>query len=394
MLCAEARMAWRVRTVVNERLKFIAELQVGDASFSDLCRRYGVSRRTGYKWQARYEAEGPAGLESRASVATQCPHKTAPEVIGRLLALRKEYPTWGPKKLRALVESEGMKPPAVSTVAEILARHGLIRPLRRRPVPPHATGTERAEAEHPNDIWCIDFKGHFALGDRTRCTPLTLTDEMSRYLLKCEGLVKTNAEAVRPHIELAFREFGLPWRIRSDNGPPFVTLAMGGLSELAVWWIRLGITPERIEPGHPEQNGRHERMHRTLSDETAVTPEHTMAQQQPAFDRFRHRFNDVRPHEALGQRTPRSSYTISNRVMPAVLKSPEYPPGMKVRRCNEHGCIRFAGQTNNTRLSTWLAREPVGVEQVEEDTFRVWYGPLLLARVTLGAKPFSFTPLR
>lgn len=386
-------MAWRMRTVVNERLMFIAALQTGDASFSEVCRRFGVSRRTGYKWQGRYEAEGPAGLESRLSVAAGCPHKTDLVVVDRLLALRKEHPTWGPKKLRALVASEGLLPPAVSTVGDILTRHGLVRPRRRRPVPPRLA-TDREEAVHPNDTWCIDFKGNFALGDRTRCSPLTLTDEVSRYLLKCEGLLKTDAVPVRWHLDRAFREFGLPWRMRSDNGAPFATLAMGGLSELAVWWIRLGITPERIRPGHPEENGRHERMHRTLKDETTKPAGATLPEQQRMFDQFRHRYNDVRPHEALGQRPPRSCYSTSTRLMPAVLRSPEYPASMKVRRIDDAGRVRFAGQVNSTSISHWLAHEPVGLEEVEEDTFQLWYGPLLLARVTLGAKPFTFSPLR
>ena len=224
--------------------------------------------------------------------------------------------------------------------------------------------------------------------------PLTLTDEVSRYLLKCEGLLKTDAAPVRWHLDRAFREFGLPWRMRSDNGAPFATLAMGGLSELAVWWIRLGITPERIRPGHPEENGRHERMHRTLKDETTKPAGATLPEQQRMFDQFRHRYNDVRPHEALGQRPPRSCYSTSTRLMPAVLRSPEYPASMKVRRIDDAGRVRFAGQVNSTSISHWLAHEPVGLEEVEEDTFQLWYGPLLLARVTLGAKPFTFSPLR
>jgi transposase InsO family protein len=386
-------MPWRARTIVNERLNFIAELQREDASFSEVCRRFGISRRTGYKWQGRYEAEGPSGLESRPSIASECPHKTPPDVIERLVALRKEHPTWGPKKLRAVVESEGLAPPAASTVGELLKRYGLVRPRRRRPVPPRL-GTERGEAEHPNDIWCIDFKGHFALGDRSRCYPLTLSDAASRYLLKCEGLFETHAAPVRLHVERAFREFGLPWRIRSDNGPPFATMAMGGLSELAVWWIRIGITPERTDPGHPEQNGRHERMHRTLKAETATEPAECLREQQRIFDQWRHCYNDVRPHEALEQRPPCSRYSSSTRVMPATERSPEYPATMKVRRLDERGRLRFANQTSSTVISRWLAREPVGLEEIDEDTFHIWYGPLRLACVTLGARPFTLSPLR
>lgn len=206
-------------------------------------------------------------------------------------------------------------------------------------------------------------------------------------------MAKTNAPAVRIHLERAFREFGLPWRIRSDSGPPFATMAMGGISELAIWWIRLGITPERIAPSHPEQNGRHERMHRTL--QAAISPAApNLREQQPNLDRFRHEFNDVRPHEALGQRTPRSAYSCSSRVMPSTERSPEYPSSMKVRRADETGRIRFAGQAASTTISAWLAHEPIGLEEIESDTYRLWYGPLPLAEVTLGARPFSLVPLK
>jgi putative transposase len=274
--------------------------------------------------------------------------------------------------------------PAASTVGDLLKRHGLVRPRRRRYYPPAMTPQPLAEATSPNDTWCVDFKGHFALGDKTRCYPLTLTDQVARYLLKCESVDKADEEHVRPHFDRAFREFGLPLRMRSDNGPPFATAGIGGLSELSVWWIKLGIVPERIEPGKPQQNGRHERMHKTLKEEVASKPEANRQAQQLAFDRFRHIFNDVRPHEAIEMQTPSSRYTTSRRVMPASLLSPEYPETMMVRRVAPNGYVSWQGQA--LRISELLRGEPVGIEPIEEDRWRMHYGPVVLAELTKRGK--------
>jgi transposase InsO family protein len=378
-------LPWKEVRIVDERVLFITEVNKSQESFAALCRRFGISRKTGYKWCERYEECGPAGLVERAPIALTCPHKTSDEVVAALVEQRKEHPSWGPKKLKARLQALGMSEvPAASTIGDLLKKHGLVRPRRRRVYPPSMTPQALVAATQPNDTWCVDFKGHFALGDKTRCYPLTLTDQVSRYLLKCESVDKPDVVHVRPHFERAFREFGLPLRMRSDNGPPFATAGIGGLSELSVWWIKLGIAPERIEPGKPQQNGRHERMHRTMKDEVASKPEADRQAQQLSFDRFRHEYNDVRPHEALSQQTPASQYTTSRRVMPAVLSSPEYPETMSVRRIPSNGCLSWQGHA--VHLSDLLRGEPVGVEQIEEDRWRLHYGPVVLAELAIRGK--------
>ncbi|WP_438014491.1 integrase core domain-containing protein [Sorangium sp. So ce315] len=387
-------MPWKETCSVDERLQFIAQVNESDETFAELCRRFGISRKTGYKWVERYEKAGPRGLEERRPVAHTFPHATPATLVNALVELRKERPTWGPKKLRARLESMGLAGlPATSTIGELLKKHGLIRPRRRRVVTPtSAMPSTLAPAEQPNDTWCVDFKGHFALGDKTRCHPLTLTDQASRYLLKCEGVAKPDDASVRPHFERAFREFGLPNRIRSDNGPPFATLGIGGLSALSVSWIKLGVAPERIEPGKPQQNGRHERMHKTLKAEATSPPEATLAAQQRVFDRFRHEYNDQRPHEALGQRTPASRYTPSRRTMPSKPSSPEYPDTMTVRRVGDMGRLQFGGA--HTFVSKLIANEPVGLLPIADDVWELYYGPILLAQVTLRNKELQLVKAR
>jgi putative transposase len=370
---------------MDERIRLIALWNEGQTSVSELSRAFGISRKTVYKWLERYETGGAAGLEQRSTVAHHCPHATGEALVSALVELRKERPTWGPKKLRARLAQLGMAPPAASTVGELLKKHGLIRPRRRRVYPPRMAG-ELAQTTRPNDTWCVDFKGHFALGDKTRCYPLTLTDQVSRYLLKCESVERQDTAHVKVHFERAFREFGLPLRIRSDNGPPFATAGIGGLSVLSVWWIKLGIHPERIEPGHPEQNGRHERMHRTLGEETAQPPRKDAVEQQLAFDRFRGDYNDVRPHEALGQTTPSSKYSASMRSMPEISKSPEYPEGTKVKKLDSSGRLLLAGSRKAITISPHLKNEPVGLVEHEGDHFELFYGSVLLANLSLRNK--------
>lgn len=377
---------------MDEKVHFISVVNESDDDFTAICARFGISRKTGYKWIARYESGGPGALEERRPVARVCPHRTPDETLHRIIELRKEHPKWGPKKLRARLEALGLEAlPAASTIGDALKRHGLIGARRRRVHPPmHAMPI--ACTELPNDTWCVDFKGHFALGDKTRCHPLTVTDHTTRYLLKCEGLAKPDEGSVRPHFERAFREFGLPNRMRSDNGPPFASAGIGGLTALSVWWIKLGITPERIEPGHPEQNGRHERMHRTLKEEVASPPAASMLEQQRCFDVFRRVYNAERPHEALRMKTPLSRYTASRRPMTERLRSPEYPDTMKIRKLDTYGRLFIAGR--KVKVSRLLAREPVGVELVDDDRWKIYFGPVLLADVTLRSGSLRFERCR
>jgi transposase InsO family protein len=364
---------------MDERVRFIAAwIDNEEGTFADLCRTFGVSRKTGYKWVARYEELGGKGLEELPRTARTHPLRTTAEVIDAIVAARKEHPFWGPRKLVAWLEERdpSLRLPSHSTISSLLKSRGLIRPRRRRlRVPRHGfSGLETAT--QPNVTWCADFKGHFALGDRSRCYPLTITDAFSRFLIKCEALHEPREEQVRRHFELAFREFGLPLRIRTDNGPPFASLAVGGLSRLSMWWIKLGITPERIDPGKPQQNGRHERMHGTLKKEATIPPGATLVEQQRTFDRFRREYNDERPHEALDQRPPARLYALSPRSFPGEIAPPEYPDSLIVRRTQFNGVLFF--ERTKIPLSRLLAHEPVGIKPMGKDEFHVFYGPVLL----------------
>lgn len=385
-------MPWKETCAVDERVRFIALVNESNESFSALCAQFKISRKTGYKWVARYEALGPAGLVDGRPVALHLPHSTPPEMIHRLVELRKERPTWGPKKLRARLQTLGItEVPAASTIGDLLKKHGLVHPRRRRVYTPK-TSSNLAPAPQPNDTWCADFKGHFALGTGQRCHPLTVTDQCSRYLIKCEALEKPNFEAAWPHLERAFHEFGMPSRLRTDNGPPFATAGIGGLSVMAVSLVRLGVTPERIDPGHPEQNGCHERMHKTLKQEATSPPGKNLIAQQLQFDLFRGEFNDVRPHEALGQKTPASVYSPSPRPMPSKPQSPEYPDGVDVRRANADGKIHAKGHV--IHLSRLIANEPVGLLPTDDDVWDVYYGEVLLAELSLKNKEVKLVKRR
>jgi len=370
-------VTWRESCVVDERLRFIAAVAESDEPFAELCRQFGVSRKTGYKWVDRYEQHGPGALEDRAPVAKRHPHRLPAAVADLFVQARKAHPRWGPKKLRALVGAEHpeLVMPAVSTIGEVLKRSGLIRPQRRRlRVPLHSSPLE--PSDRPNGLWAADFKGHFALRDRSRCHPLTISDDYSRYLLKCEGMSEPKLGPAQAHFELAFREFGMPERIRTDNGPPFASTCLGGLTELSVWWIKLGIVPERIEPGKPEQNGRHERMHRTLKDEVTKPPCATLAEQQRAFDRFRHEYNDLRPHEALAQKPPAKLYVTSGRTYSGRLREPEYGDDVIVRRTDARGRLDRRGK--KLSLTPLLGREAIGLREVGDGRWELLFGPVLL----------------
>ena len=385
-------MPWKKDTPMDQRVRFIAKVnESDDESFTEICRQFGISRKTGYKWIERYEKEGAAGLMDRAPVARSCPHKTSVEMLTAILELRKEYPSWGPKKLRARLAALGHESvPSASTIGEQLKKHGLNRPRRRRVFPPLGA-REIAEAPCPNDVWCVDFKGHFGLGDKTRCHPLTMSDLASRYLLKCEGLHSESEESTRPHFERAFREFGLPLRIRSDNGSPFASVGVGGLSRLSIWWVKLGIGLERIEPGHPEQNGAHERMHKTL-EEAVEPPQDNLREQQVALDRFRRIFNEERPHEALGQKTPATKYSRSSRTMPSEVCTPEYPASMIVRKISPVGRMALAFKT--VYISRLLVREDVGLQEIDDGKYRLFFGSVLLGDIVVGKKELKFSPVR
>src|SRR5688500_2331737 len=295
-------MPWQETRPMDQRLEFVAAHLRGLYDLTTLCRRFGVSRKTGYKWLARYAAEGPRGLHDRSHVPHHCPHAIAPAVATLLLAARRAHPDWGPAKLVQYLaprHPELTRWPAVSTVADLLTRHGLVmRRRRRRPVT--HPGAVPIQTTAPNDLWTADFKGQFRTRDGVYCYPLTIADQHTRYLLRVHGLLSVRVAGARPVFERAFREYGLPRAIRTDNGVPFANTGLHGLTQLSVWWIRLGIAHQRIRPASPQENGAHERMHRTLKAETTRPPAAACARQQQAFIAFRREYNHERPHAALG----------------------------------------------------------------------------------------------
>ncbi len=370
-------MPWKETTPMDQRVKFVAQYQQGEVSFALLCRQFGISRKTGYKWVERYELGSVEGLKEQSRAPQHHPQAISPEMEELIRAARAKYPTWGPKKLVVYLKQEHPEQsfPAPSTVGDALRRAGLVvaRPHRRHAP---ARTAPLSHAEQPNQVWSIDFKGNFPVGDGQQCYPLTLTDNASRYLLRCQVLTKTATEVVQPIMEATFREYGLPVAIRSDNGPPFASVGLGGLSRLSVWWVKLGITPERIQPGHPEENGRHERMHRTLKEETASPPEATVRAQQGASDRFEHIYNWERPHEALGQQTPGSVYLPSGRKHPDRLPLLEYLEADRVLRVRTSGEVYLKKQY--IYLTAALAGEPVGLTLLEPGRWQLQFGPLVI----------------
>jgi len=387
---------WKESCRMEERMKFVARLRGGER-MTDLCRAFGISRKTGYKFLERFERLSLVGLADQRRVPGRIPHRITAEKAALLLTLRKQHPTWGARKLRAhlMRQHPGLVLPAASTIGELLRRHGLVRPSRRRRKP-LVSRSPLCHAVAPNDVWCVDFKGQFRLGNGKYCYPLTITDGYSRMLLCCEALEDTRSDPAQQVFEETFRMYGLPLAIRSDNGTPFASQAIAGLSRLSVWWIRLGIRLERIAPGCPQQNGRHERMHRTLKAETTRPAGATMLQQQERFDRFQELYNSERPHEALGQRPPAEFYQPALRPFPEKLPEPEYPLHDIVVRVRGTGHVYVPGSGRTAGapfLSLALAGEKVGLREIDEYTWLVSYFGLDLAlldtRTSRGVTPIA-----
>ena len=373
-------MPWRELKPMDQKTQFIADYLRQTLDTTELCQLYGISRKTGYKWIERYLENGPQGLEERSRRPGTCPNQTPEAIVEALIAVRQHHPTWGAKKLLPFVEKRhpDWDLPSRSTVCDILKRRGLIPRQRRRRVIGHP-GKPSSLMLAPNAIWCADFKGQFKTGDGLYCYPLTVTDGYSRYLLGCQGLSSTRMIEAKPVFTRLFKEFGLPERIRSDNGVPFATNTLARLSALSAWWVRLGILPDLIEPGKPQQNGRHERMHRTLKAETTRPPAANRQAQQRKFNRFQKEFNDERPHEALDMATPASLYVPSSREMPNRLPPLEYPDRFEVRYVSYNGGIRWnKGWVN---VSITCAGEYVGLEEIDDGVWNVYFGPLKLGRL-------------
>ena len=365
---------------VDKRMRFVTEVERGEESFAAVCRRHSYSRRTGYKWWARYHSEGLDGLSDRSRAPHEHPQAVNPEVAARCLAVRQAHPTWGPVKVREWLDRRfpAVAWPAVSTIGVLFDRAGLTvkRKVRRRATPSSAPfGACRGA----NDVWCMDFKGWFLTGDGTHCEPFTLSDAHSRYLLRCQALNRNDTAHVWPVLDAAFREFGLPLRLRSDNGSPFASTGAGCLSRLAVKVIKAGVEPERIVPGKPQQNGRLERLHLTLLQDTASPPARSLREQLDRFHEFQQVYNEERPHAALGNATPADHYAPSRRRWDGVLREPEYPAQCAVRRVRPNGAIRW--QDAEIYLTQALVGEPIGLRECEDGSSTVHYGPLLLGMI-------------
>lgn len=371
-------MPWKETCAMNERLKFVADNLEQDQSISELCRHYGISRPTAYKWIERYDQFGPEGLLEKGCAPKHHPNQTPADIEAKLVALKNKYRKWGPRKLltRLKKKEPHVSWPALSTAGAILKRRGLTIPRKHRARTPPYQGLCHTGAT-PNDVWAADFKGWFKTRDGHRVDPLTITDWFSRYLICCQAVESTKGLPVKMQFERAFREYGMPWAIRTDNGPPFASIGLGGLSRLSVWWIRLGIWPERIRPGHPEENGRHERMHKTLKEYTIKPPCYTACAQQMVFNRFQQEYNEERPHESLEMQTPSEWYQTSDRTFPNRLPEIEYGHDFVIRRVRSDGQIKWQGKM--LFMSESLIGEFVGLRKMDDEIWTIHFGPLVLA---------------
>ena len=369
-------MPWKETCAMDERIDFIAAWRSGEFTMTELCQRFEVSRPTGYKWVRRDEAEGRAGLQERARAPHHHPNATPAAQVAAIVTLKRRHLQWGPWTLHDWLGREYPEQqwPAVSTIGELLKRQGLVKPRRRHHhTPPHTQPF--ATIAGPNDVWSADFKGQFRLGDGRLCYPLTISDNFSRFLLCCQGLHHPQAGPTRRYFERTFREYGLPRAMRTDNGAPFASIALGGLSRVSVWLLKLDVLPERIEPGKPQQNGRHERMHRTLK--AATPPRANLSAQQRTFNGFRNEYNEERPHRSLGGgRRPSEVHRVSQRHFPERLPAMSYPDDFAVRKVRQEGHMKWYGR--EIFISKTLAGEPVGLKPLEHDRWELYFGKLPL----------------
>jgi len=373
-------MPWKEAGPMLERTRFIEDYLTGFFTISELAVRYGVSRRTLHKWLARHDVDGSNGLADRSRAPQHSPQRTSADQCAQVVAFRKRFPFMGPRKIIARLSE--LHPeiawPAASTVGDILRRADLVQPRRRRNPPAHPLRARTTPANAPNDLMTIDYKGQFRLRNHRYFYPLTIVDHVTRFILACDAFGSTEQGHTRRSFERVFRTYGLPRAILSDNGSPFGSPGLARLSRLSLWWIRLGIAVERIVPGHPEQNGAHERMHRTLKAETTRPPESTLDRQQARFDRFVHHYNNERPHEALGQKRPVTLYSPSPRAYPESLPPIEYDGHLELRKVDDRGTIKWKNE--KLFLSHTLDGETVGLEEIDDGVWSLFYGPTLLAR--------------
>ncbi len=362
-------MPWTETVAIDSRTKFVGDHLRELWTMTELCERHGVSRKTGYKWLERYLADGPAGLAERSRAPLKHGRVTPSNLVDAIVGLRRERPTWGPRKIIAklVARQPDAAWPSASTAGEILKREGLVGGRRLVSRGPPRLG-ELTMPRHANHVWGVDHKGWIRLRDGTRVEPLTMTDGFSRYLISVSATGGTTQHEAKPLFERAFQEHGLPEVIRSDNGTPFASTGVTGLTRLSAWWIKLGIRHERIDPGHPQQNGRHERFHLTLLEAMQPASANRSAQQR-RFEAFTRDFNEERPHEALGQRTPAELYNPSPRPMPRQLPEPDYPAQAEVRKVRSNGEIKWRGDM--IHVASALVGEAVAIEEIQDGQLQV-----------------------
>ena len=376
-------MGWRETTVEKQRERFILAVEHGQVTMSEICQRFGISRKTGYKWWNRYCEHGLDGLADASRAPHEHPFAVSDASRKAIIALRKRKPTWGPEIIRKVISRDlpALVCPAASTIGTLLKREGLVRSRKRRPhVTPNTDPLAHADA--PNVVWSADFKGQFRTGDGYYCYPLTVTDNFSRYIFTCAGMRRIEFQRTQRVFEKLFTEFGLPQRIRTDNGVPFASQSLGGLSRLSIWFIRLGIIPERTDLGSPQQNGRHERMHRTMKAEVTRPSKGNLKAQNTFMEKFRVEFNEVRPHRALDMDVPANAYYDSPWDFPETLSDITYPDDMEQLRVRRDGCLRMGGK--HIFLGGPLAGETIGLRELEDGGWDLFFSCYRLGRLVEG----------
>ena len=364
-------MPWRETGVMDEREQLVLAYRAGQTPMTELCRQAGISRKTAYKWVSRYDPETLESLTDRSRARRSQDTRIADELVREIAKAKRRRRHYGPKKLLAWLEQQEptIAWPSAATIGRILVAHGLVKRYQKRRTTP-AYAAPLLPMTEPNAVWTADIKGQFKTQDQRWCYPLTIADGYSRYVLCCRAMPVLAGNRVRVGFKQAFREHGLPEAIRTDNGNPFSNRGLA-ISRLTAWLIKLGIRHERIAPGHPEQNGRHERMHKTLKAETAKPPSIHLRAQQRRFDRWRERFNHERPHQALGQRPPAAHYRAAARSLPNVLPEIAYPSNFVVRQVRQNGSIKWHSEL--IYLCYALVGEPVGFEPIDEGRWRVHF---------------------
>jgi putative transposase len=365
-------MPWREIRPMDSKLQFISFALESHLSMTELCSIFSISRKTGYKWLARYIEEGPDGLNEKSRAPNYIPHKTSKQVADFIVSCRRKHPSWGARKITQKAEQVAPKLglPSETTINNIIKCEGLTRKKRKRRKPGHP-GRPSTTAEKHNDIWTTDYKGEFKTKDGEYCYPLTILDEYSRYLLKCQGLPSTGYVGAFKAFKRAFREYGLPQAIKSDNGIPFATTGIARLSKLSVWWIKLGINPILIQPGSPYQNGVHERMHKTLKSESTIPPAGDLKAQQRRFNRWREEYNFERPHESLGGKYPSQVYKHSLKEYPSRVPDVDYPDHFEVRFVSANHCFRWNHKA--VPIGSVLVHEYVGLEEVMDGIWAIYF---------------------